>query len=100
MKEFRHFLTITLLFAIVGCGFGIRKIGLKEKEILDVKRQAEISTFWANFDEAKDGGSELAKSIKDNLVQKISRAINFDEILALINENLANPITLDNLITD
>lgn len=101
MRKFKHsLLAITILFAIVGCALGIRMIGLKEAEDLKAKRQVEITAFWNNYQDAKNGDSTLAKSIKNDFVEKMSQEMSVDELLDLINETLENPITLEDLITD
>lgn len=101
MKKFKHAaLTIVAMFAIVGCIVGIRNLGLKEAEILKAKRQAEISSFWKDYSDAKNGDGSLAKSIKKDFVEKMSKEMNVDELLDLINETLENPVTLKELISD
>ena len=101
MKKFKHAaLTIVAMFAIVGCIVGIRNLGLKEADILKAKRQAEISSFWKVYSDAKNGDSSLAKSIKKDFVEKMSKEMSVDELLDLINETLENPVTLEELISD
>lgn len=101
MKKLKHaVLAIVALFAIVGCIVGVRNLGLKEADILKAKRQAEISSFWEDYSNAKNGDSSLAKSIKKDFVEKMSKEMSVDELLDLINETLENPVTLEELISD
>ena len=92
-KKFKHaLLAIALMFAIVGGVFGVRYLGLKEQESLKATRQAEIIAFWSNY--------ELAKQIKNDFVNRMSKDLSVDELLELVNETLENPITLEELINN
>ena len=101
MKKLKHaVLAIVALFAIVGCVVGVRNLGLKEADILKAKQQAEISSFWEDYSDAKNGDSSLVKSIKKDFVEKMYKEMSVDELLGLINETLENPVTLEELISD
>lgn len=101
MKKFKHAaLTIVAMFAIVGCIVGVRNLGLKEADVLKAKRQAEITSFWKDYSDAKNEDSSLAKSIKKDFVEKMSQEMSIDELINLINETLENPVTLEELISE
>ena len=101
MKKLKHtILAIAMMLAIVGCVISVRNIGLHEAENLKAKRQSEIISFWENYSNAKNGDSSLAKSIKKDFVEKMSKEMSVDELLILINETLKNPVTLEELISD
>ena len=78
----------------------IRSYGLYEQKQLQAKREAEIVKFWSDYKDAKDGNNEVAKSIKNDFIERMSKEMSIEELLELINKTLEDPITLEELIEE